>query len=164
MKHSIDTDFSVYELLVKDSSQNIFSYQARMLQHWSSNIEQTIICQQVSTSIFVGFQQLKLFIPQIPIYTQLSQVAAEIWIFGLPCDRLPQIENIYYIPLKTNHQLCQEWFVIAHHDTYSRALVARQTTPYNFQSTKRSFEGAITFDRTVIRSIYQKLVQLITSI
>lgn len=159
----IDKDFSVYDAFSHDRVLNIFSDRRQMLGRWCASIENAVTHDAIHTTVFAGFQQLEYMLPVMERYERMAKNSNKIYIFGQPYEDMPSIENITYVHLQPDHQLCKEWFLVVHHPLYSRALIALETSPPNTPHKDRMFKGLLTNDVSMIEPIHQKLYEQVNS-
>lgn len=155
----LDQNFSVYQYIEHAGIQNIFSDNRKLLAHWCQSIESTIIEQSLPLTLFACFQELDYFVPVMERYKLIAKFARHVFIFGVPSGSVCTIPNITYVPLSSVDQLRNEWFLIAHHGDYSRALIALEKTPLNTPHHERRFDGVLTSDTNVIAPIFKALEQ-----
>ena len=158
----INQNFSVYQHILPDTSRNIFSNNGQMLAHWCASIEKEIINQSIPLTLFVGFQKLDHFVPMMERYKSIAQVANHVYVFGEPSEKVKAIPNITYVHLAHHAQLRNEWFLVAYHKDYARALIALETTPSQKPHHERTFKGVLTSDAEMILPIYQQLTERVS--
>lgn len=164
MANHIKKDFSLYQHIIQTTPQNIFSNKRKMLAHWCASVEKELIEQAIPLTLFVGFQQLDYFVPVMKRYQLIAQTADYVFVFGEPSDKVVPIANLTYVYLSPDDKLRNEWFLIAHHKDYSRAIIAYETTPPNTPHEDRVFTGVLTNDFNNTEPIYQTLMTEVDSI
>lgn len=158
-RHSdVAPSFSLYSLIERSSTSNIFSEYATLLARWSYNIENAVIDERLHTDVFVGFQQVSRLARIAKRYGKVSAAARKVWVFAEPDAPIPDPTLYQHVTLSPQHKLAQEWFVVVNHPAYARALVAREITPPGTPQAERTFTGVLTSDRDMILHLEQSLV------
>jgi len=163
MTTCFDSQFSVYKIFTQDKPLNIFSQPRSMVEYWCTTIESNIIDQKLDADVFLGLQHLQHFIPLIPTYKEISKVASNIWVFGLPYSGLPQLTHIHYIPISAEEQLSNELFCVAYNDRFSRAVATIEIPRHHHFNPSVHFQGVVTLSRPVVANAHQQLRQFISS-
>ncbi len=158
---TVEQNFSVYHQFIATRPVNIFSERRRMLARWCTSIERTVQVERFQTSVFAGFQQLSFFLPVAERYMAIAQRGNNVYVFGTPHDDLPQVDNLHFVHLKPDDQLVNEWFLVAHHSLYSRALIALETSTPGTPHKDRTFTGALTNDARMIAPVFYSLKSVV---
>lgn len=152
-------NFSVFNLVDQHSIRNIFAARTDILLKWSYNIENNIIKRKLPASLYVGFQNLSKVTPVMPRYKKLVSTRTEIVAFGTPAHTKHYLSGIRYVEVPPASPLAQEWFVVAHHPNFSRALIAREICPESHEN--RIFEGVLLTDPKHVKRISQAIHQFV---
>jgi DICT domain-containing protein len=86
-------------------------------------------------------------------YLRIADVSESVFIFGEPDWGPPRHPNIRTIPLKTDFQLAQEWFLIADSSSLRVAVIAheqRPNSPLMIAPEKRMFSSVKTSDKDAV--------------
>lgn len=161
---TIDPGFSVYQL-ARHSLRDVSIVNGRRTMNIISNqIENSTLIDGAETVIFSAFQRYSKFRPQMKRYRKLAEQSKEIYIFGVPDEDLPPIENITYVPLKETDQLAKEWFLVSFGHDYFTALATEETTHIDDPDHQRTFKGAWSFDIAVVSMLYDSLSQAVNRV
>ncbi|MDX1995281.1 MAG: DICT sensory domain-containing protein [bacterium] len=150
---ALDSSFSVYGLVNQFSIHNIIASDIRLLTHWSHQIEVQAREKALPVDFFAAFQQLHHFLSVSQHYQALAATARSVTIFGEPDVFVPSYAGIQVVALHRHAVLAREWFVIAAHPTFARAVIARETTPPGTPRQKRLFEGILTSDPALVDEV-----------
>lgn len=161
MDSVVGSEASLYELVDRAGTKQLFTNYRASLIRISHEIENGILNGAVGTRIFAGFQKLSFFLPHQQRYRQMTALAESIWIFGVPDVAPPEIPGIHYILLNEQDQLTQEWFLVAEGQNYFSALVAKDLTGFKVPNPQRLFTGIWTFDEIVVAQFQQWLSSLV---
>ncbi|MGB7337988.1 MAG: DICT sensory domain-containing protein [Phototrophicaceae bacterium] len=158
---NIAPNLSVYKL-TKRSLRDVSVISGRRTMNIISNqIENSTLIDGAETVIFAAFQRYSRFKPQMKRYRQLAKQSNHIYVFGVPDEDLPPIENITYVPLNENDQLAKEWFLISYGRDYFTALATEEVTHIDDPDDKRQFKGIWTFDIAIVSMIYDWMAQAV---
>jgi class 3 adenylate cyclase/DICT domain-containing protein len=146
----IDPQFSVYRLVERVEAQGTLLRHRRTMSLVSYEIENATLVGGVQTRIFAGFQRFSKFLPQLARYEQIASQSESIYIFGIPDVQPPAIPNITYVPLSSDDQLANEWFVISYGHEYCSALATKEVTRIADPDGARLFKGVWTFDLEMV--------------
>lgn len=78
--------------------------------------------------VYAGVERFSAIQPIIDRYMRIADVSEVVYLFGQDDWRPPRHPNIRLIPLRQEFRLAREWFVIAHSNSLSSALVAFDET------------------------------------
>jgi DICT domain-containing protein len=78
--------------------------------------------------VYAGVERFSAVQPIIDRYMRIADVSEVVYLFGQDDWRPPRHPNIRLITLKQEFRLAREWFVIAHSNSLSSALVAFDET------------------------------------
>jgi len=151
------SDFSLYNHIDRKNVRNLFSERPLVLASWCRMIENVVVDFRLAADVYAGFQRMRRLGPVWPRYQKMAGTAQGIWIFGAQDATYPQTNHINFITLTPEDELMREWFLIVDHTTYSRALVARETTPLGTPQQDRLFEGVLIGERAMVKDIKTKL-------
>jgi DICT domain-containing protein len=160
MSFAVDTGFSLYELIDRTNTRNIFSERPNMLASWCKMMENAVVDFRLDARVYAGFQQIRRLERVFPRYQKMAQYS-EVYVFGEPDAQFPAVENMQYVNLHPLDELTREWFLIVDDPKYARALIARETTPPGTPRNDRVFEGVLINDWGKVRVIRRELEQRI---
>jgi len=161
MRFNIDPNFSVYAM-ARHSLRDVSIVNGRRTMNIISNqIENSTLIDGAETVLFAAFQRFSKFKPQMKRYRQLAQQAQHIYVFGVPDEDLPEIENVTYVPLKETDQLAKEWFLVSYGPDYFSALATEEISHIDDPDKQRKFKGAWSFDIAVVSLLYDWLGQAV---
>jgi hypothetical protein len=154
---NVSPDFSVYRM-VERARENVSLVQhRRTMSIISREIENATLVENAASTIFAGFQRYSRFLPQMNRYRGLAKTAKKVFVFGYPDAELPVIENIVYVPLKSDDQLTKEWFIVSYGKEYFSALATEELTRITDPDEQRVFKGIWTFDLDLVAILYEWL-------
>ncbi|MGJ3239265.1 MAG: DICT sensory domain-containing protein [Anaerolineae bacterium] len=158
---NITPDFSVYNLTRRSLRDVSIINGRRTMNIISNQIENSTLIDGAETVVFSAFQRYSRFKPQMKRYRQLAKQAKHIYVFGVPDDDLPAIDNVTYVPLKESDQLAQEWFLVSYGRDYFTALATEEVTHIDDPDHQRQFKGVWSFDIAVVSMLYDWLSQAV---
>ncbi len=159
----ISRRFSVYREVSRATTVNIFTDKRNMLAAWCANIEKTVLAAEFTTTLFASFQQLEFFLPVADRYLALAEKGNTLYVFGEPYADLPQAKNLHYVHLHPYDALRKEWFLVAKHDTYTRALISVEISNPGTPHKDRTFTGALTENPGVVSAAHQLLTETVAA-
>ena len=74
--------------------------------------------------VYVGFEKLSRMDYVADRFLRISDVSERVYVFGVPDWKPPRHPNMGIVKLKPDTKLAREWFVIAHSNKYTAALIA----------------------------------------
>lgn len=74
--------------------------------------------------VYVGFEKLSRMDYVADRFLRISDVSERVYVFGVPDWKPPRHPNMGVVKLKPDTKLAREWFVIAHSNKYTAALIA----------------------------------------
>jgi DICT domain-containing protein len=157
MAHQIDPQFSVYNLVDWRNIYNIFTERRKLLAHWSKSIEESVIHQELDTSVYASFQQMRYIKPVLPRYHEMHNITKRIYVFGVPASIDPPLNGFESVHLRDEDSLTKEWFLVVSHPRYHRALVAQEVTPLGTPHQQRLFRGVLTSDKDQVERLSHAL-------
>lgn len=158
---NITPTFSVYALTKRSLRDVSIVNGRRTMTIISNQIENSTLIDGAETVIFAAFQRYSRFKPQMKRYRKLATQSKHIYVFGVPDEALPPIENITYVPLNETDQLAKEWFLISYGPDYFSALATLELTHIDDPDNKRKFKGFWSFDIAVVSTLYDMLGQAV---
>lgn len=157
--------FSLFNAVTRDSDQNIFVENRKMMISYSHGIEKAVIDEHIEGArVYVGLQRLKRFKSIYSTYQQIATLAADVWVFGVPNAVFPRSENMHYGQLYSGDQLTKEWFVIVNHPDHMQALIAEEVTKPDTPLRDRQFKGILTTDPQIVNTLCNHLDDFIRKV
>ena len=162
MPTNLDSSFSVYHLV-----ERLHNIKTQLLQDRktmnviSYEIENATIIDQAKTRIFSSFQRMSRFLPQVKRYEKLAKNAESIYVFGIPDVKVPEIENITYIPIEPHFQLAKEWFLVSFGKPFASALATQELSHIDDPDNTRQFRGVWTFDPGMVAILEEWLTRIV---
>jgi DICT domain-containing protein len=102
-----------------------FRAQVPCLEYVSLLIENALLLRTNREGrVYVGFERLSRMEYVADRFMRISDVSERVYVFGEPDWEPPRHPNMGVVKLKPETKLAREWFVIAHSNKYSAALVA----------------------------------------
>ena len=74
--------------------------------------------------VYVGFEKLSRMDYVADRFLRISDVSERVYVFGVADWKPPRHPNMGVVKLKPDTSLAREWFVIAHSNKYTAALIA----------------------------------------
>lgn len=149
----IDPNFSVYNLLERNTKQNFSLRHRDTMQQISYEVEDSAAVALGKTRLFSGFQRLSRFLPQIERYRAMAPSMEGIYVFGIPDVEPPAIAKVHYITLKPEDHLAREWFVVSYGPGYSSAIATEELNLPARKDHERTFKGMWTFNPFIVSII-----------
>ncbi|HYO98712.1 MAG TPA: DICT sensory domain-containing protein [Pyrinomonadaceae bacterium] len=123
-----------------------FRAQVPCLEYVSLLIENALLLRTNREGrAYAGFERLSRMEYVADRFLRISDVSERVYIFGEPDWEPPRHPNMGVVKLKPDTKLAREWFVIAHSNKYSAALVAVDedgfTTPVLDERYFRAFKS-----------------------
>lgn len=156
----IAPDFSVYYLVDRVYRESTEVGSRRVMSLISAEIENATLFDSADNRIFSSFQALSRFLPQAERYRLMARTASEIYVFGIPdvpAGRLPDIPGVRYVPLKPEHQLAREWFLVSYGPRYYSALATEELTQMTDPDEARRFRGLWSFELAMVSTLHEWL-------
>ena len=102
-----------------------FRAQVPCLEYVSLLIENALLLRTNREGrVYAGFEKLSRMEYVADRFLRISDVSERVFIFGVPDWKPPRHPNLGIVQLKPDTKLSREWFVIAHSQKFSAALVA----------------------------------------
>lgn len=162
MPMNLDSSFSVYHLVERLQNVKTQLLQDRKTMNVISyEIENATIIDHAKTRIFSSFQRMSRFLPQVKRYEKLAQNAEAIYVFGIPDVKVPDVENITYIPIEPHFQLAKEWFLVSFGRPFASALATQELTHIDDPDNTRQFRGVWTFDVGMVAILEEWLTRIV---
>ena len=156
-RYSVDGGFSVYDLVDEQDVSNIFVEKRPMLAHYCLRIETELAERGIPATVYVGFQRLRRVRPVLSRYLKIAAAGADIRVFGAPDQNETPLPGVRCVALRAGDQLTREWFLVAHHPNFQRALIAREIGAPDLPHAERTFQGVVTGDAAAIARIAQRI-------
>lgn len=157
----IDPTFSVYGLVDRVTRESTTLRSRKAMTLISHEIENATLIDKAPTRIFSSFQRMSRFLPQQKRYAQLAQHAQEIYVFGvqdIPEYQMPDLgHNVFYVPLRPDHQLAKEWFLVSYGPDFYSALATEELTDIDDPDHLRQFRGLWSFDLAMVSTLHEWL-------
>lgn len=157
--------FSLFNAVTRDSDQNIFVENFKMMVSYSHDIEKAVIDEHIDgVRVYSGFQRLKRLKAVYATYQQIASFASDVWLFGVPNAVFPKVERMNYGLLYSGDQLTKEWFVIVNHPDHQQALIAEEVSKPNTLLRDRQFKGILTTDPMIVTTLCNHLDDFIRKV
>lgn len=147
---NINLNASVYGLLENTSDHRETINTVHTMRTISHSIEDTVMHERLPVRLFSGFQRMSSFLPQVKRYERLADAAHSIYVFGEMDVNPPPITGVHYVPIKANHQLAREWFIVAETRDFFTALVTEELPGQDTLDPDRQFKGVWSFDEEMV--------------
>jgi DICT domain-containing protein len=123
-----------------------FRAQVPCLEYVSLLIENALLLRTNREGrVYAGFEKLSRMEYVADRFLRISDVSERVFVFGVPDWKPPRHPNMGIVRLKPGTKLAREWFVIAHSQKFSAALVAVDEdgfgTPVLDERNFRSFKS-----------------------
>ncbi|MBI1258377.1 MAG: hypothetical protein GC204_12975 [Chloroflexi bacterium] len=149
-----DAHFSLYALIDRTDPNNIFSNNRLILGHWLDRMETQVIGSRWNADIFAGLQHTEQVKPLMPRYERLAAVTRTLCVFGAPerSQLIPEGCRLNCVVLTPDDALYDECFLIISHKSYTRAVIAQETSAGKFR-------GVYVTHPAQVRQLYNRLAQ-----
>jgi hypothetical protein len=137
-----------------NSTNNIYTANARLLERWTRNIEYMIPLYPGCT-VYVGWRLLSHGVPMLEVYERLAQ-DAKVHIFAYTDIQANMPDSVQYISLSPESMLTRQRFLVAHCENYAQALIARDLDSGDLSAPT----GVLTSDRRSVQRMAAYLHQL----
>lgn len=98
---------------------------------------------------------------QIEHYTQLAE-HADVWLFGIADVQVPDVPNLYLVPLTPGSELSRERSVVVDSPLFGAALLAREAGQLDEEDAASLYcEGFLTARQSVVAAAAQRLCTLL---
>lgn len=153
MSLTVPQEFSVFDLVDWQNVRNIFIKQRPMLAYYCKQIELQVVEHGSAVDVYAGFQRLVRVKPVLPRYRQMADNGANVAVFGQPGEGDPSLTGMRRVVLNERNALIHEWFLVARHPDFNRALIALEIGEPDWPHEQRTFRGVLTSDDADIARI-----------